>query len=151
LAEGLVCVRKNRRRNLKTRESAAFLPMPPLLWRLAEVWKLKCGGSWMVPATDVSKPWQHGGPGSRALDQIRDLGARAGVAGVNLRIWRPTVATLLEGAGATDEQIQRILRHTTPLTAAQHYRKRDVPAMRSHVSKINYDAPPELIIHRGAL
>jgi integrase len=153
LDDATVLIRKNSRRGVKTgKKGEAFLPLPaPLLGHLRE-WLPHCGGTWVIPAVDVDKPWLSGGPSSRPLEQLRALGERAGVKGVNFKVWRSTWATIAEGLwGLTEEQIQKILRHTTPLTSRQFYRHRDLANMRAHMAKVSYDQAPTLpFIHKAS-
>lgn len=141
LRDRTVLIRANSRRPVKTgRKGEAFLPLPDPLLDVLEEWLPHCGGQWVIPAGDVTKPWLSGGPASRPLEQLRGLGRRAGVDGVNFKVWRSTWATIAEGLwGLTEEQIQRILRHTTPLTSRQFYRHRDLANMRAHMSKVSYE------------
>ena len=134
-------IKKNARRGVKTgKKGEAYLPLPDPLLDVLGQWIPFCGGQWVIPACDVTKPWLSGGPSSRPLEQLRALGQRAGVEGVNFKVWRSTWATIAEGLwGLTEEQIQRILRHTTPLTSRQFYRHRDLANMRAHMAKVSYE------------
>jgi integrase len=141
-----ILIRKNKRRRCKTKKAQAFLPIPDRLLGKLESWLPRCGGVWIVPAIDdghMAKPWLYGGRSSRPLEQLKGLGLRAGVPGVNFMVFRHTWATYAESIGLSDGQIQRILRHTNPLTAKQFYRHRDVAAMRTAVDSVDYaGAPP---------
>lgn len=152
LDDRTVLIRRNSKRAVKTgKKGEAFLPLPDPLYEQLCLWLPHCGGKYVIPACDVDKPWLSGGPSSRPLEQLRGLGKRAGVDGVNFKVWRSTWATIAEGLwGLTEEQIQRILRHTTPLTSRQFYRHRDLANMRAHMSKVSYDEQrPTLSIHAG--
>jgi integrase len=153
LIDETVVIRKNERRGVKTgKKGEAFLPLPPPLLIVVQEWIPFSGGTWVIPACDVTKPWLSGGPSSRPLEQLRALGLRAGVPGNNFKLWRSTFATIAEDLwDFTDEQIQKILRHTTPLTSKQFYRHRDVANMRKHMSKVSYapETPTLPFIHKA--
>jgi integrase len=141
MTDRTVLIRRNSKRAVKTgKKGEAYLPLPDPLYEQLCLWLPHCGGKYVIPACDVDKPWMSGGPSSRPLEQLRALGQRAGVYGVNFKIWRSTWATIAEGLwGLTDEQIQRILRHTSPLTSKQFYRHRDLANMRAHMAKVSYE------------
>ncbi len=143
LEDRTVLIRKHVRRRIKTGKKAeAYLPMPDELVRAAERWLPRCGGKWAIPACDVEKPWLSGGPSSRPLEQLRGLGLRSGVPGVNFLIWRHTWATHAESLwGLSDGQIQRILRHTRPMTAKQYYRHADLANLRAPMASIDFEQP----------
>ena len=102
----------------------------------------------MIPARDVTKPWLHGCPSSRSLEQLHALGKRAfgddaGVSTVNHLLRRHTWATAAETYwGLFDPQIQRVMRHATPLTSKQHYRHADLEGMREYTNRVSFDPPP---------
>jgi integrase len=57
-------------------------------------------------------------------------------------VFRHTWATEAELRGASDDDIQKVLRHTTPLTAKQFYRHAGAAAMRGVVELVSYAPPP---------
>jgi integrase len=145
LGDQTILIRRNPRRRCKTKESEAYLPIPDRNVELFDKWSRMCGPLWFVPAFDrghMGKPWFYGGKSSRPLEQIKGLGLRAGVPNVNFMVFRHTWATEAELRGASNDDIQKVLRHTTPLTAKEFYRHAGVAAMRGVVELVNRPAAP---------
>jgi integrase len=127
LGRGLVSIKSNQGRSLKTRASAASVPIPEPLRPVLAHWIPQTGGEWLFPGTRKRGAWLTGGPGVRALDQVRDLGERAGVKGLTLVSFRHTFASMAELWGLGELALQRLLRHTR-LKTQLHYRH-EMPAM----------------------
>jgi integrase len=135
-AAGLLEIRTNPRRPLKTRRSAALLAMPATLAAVLAGWIPEAGSVWLVPNVTRSGPWFGGRPGHRPYDQLRDLGRRAGVEGLCFDSFRDTLATSAESLGLGELELQRQLRHTTTRTQ-RHYRKREVANLRGIAAKLD--------------
>lgn len=86
-----------------------------------------CGspGEFVFPQLSKDRPWVNGDSRYRPLEDLRRLAARAGVEGFTLHGLRHSWATHAESRwGLTVPQIQRQLRHSSPLTQL-HYRHAD--------------------------
>ena len=111
LPDRVVSIRSHSARRLKTRSRAARMPLvPPVVERLAG-WIPETGCEWLFPHSYRTGPWFHGRPGHRPLDEVKALGARAGVPGLTILSFRHTVGTLAEGWGIGELMLQRLLRH----------------------------------------
>lgn len=125
----------------RTKTRAARQPVPVIeeaARRILEWIEIRGESRWLFPQSTTDRPWAGGGPGYKPLDQIKSLGRRAGVNGVTMQSFRHTFATIAEIWGLSETQIQRILRHTTPLTQ-QHYRHSDRQVLAAIAKKISFD------------
>jgi integrase len=137
LAAGCIAIRTNRRRGLKTRSSAAHLPIPAELGRVLAAWIPLTGCDWLFPGAKRQGPWLEGPPGFKAIDQIKALGQRAGVQGLTIASFRHTFASLAEGWGLSELELQRTLRHSSNLT--QKFYRHELPAVLKGVAnKVHY-------------
>lgn len=137
LAVGVITIRTNRRRGLKTRASQARLPIAPELHRVLDHWTPLAGCEWLFPGVRLTGPWLDGPPGEKAIDQVKALGIRAGVAGLTIASFRHTFASLSEGWGLSELELQRVLRHTNRHT--QTYYRHPLPAvLRDAAAKVKY-------------
>jgi integrase len=127
LAGGCIAIRTNRRRGLKTRSSAAHLPIPAELGRVLAAWMPLTGCDWLFPGAKRQGPWLDGPPGLKAIDQIKALGERAGVEGLTIASFRHTFASLAEGWNMSELELQRLLRHSRIRT--QRAYRHELPAV----------------------
>ena len=127
---------------LKTEASAQPVPMPEALAQVLAQWLPHSGSQWAFPNAVGDGPWIGGSPGYKPLDRMRRLGIRAGVQGFTFQSLRHSWATHAEFWGLTDAQIQRVLRHTTPRTAKEHYRHPDAINLRQMVKGIGFGQAP---------
>lgn len=104
----------------KTRASVAPVPIPEEALAVLREWTLRCGGPWLFPGARSGGPWHGGAPGYRPVDRLRQAGEAAGVPDLGFHSLRHSLATILLVRGVPTWAIQRILRHTTPLTT-EHY------------------------------
>lgn len=125
------------RRQLKTRASAAPVPLPDALVPTLAAWVPRCGGSWLFPGARREGPWVGGAPGYRPLDRLRQAGSAAGIEQLGFHSLRHTLGTELLTGGVPLWAIQHILRHTTPLTTA-HYLHPSDHAVAGHVRGFRY-------------
>jgi integrase len=73
----------------------------------------------------------------RALDQVRDLGVRAGVEGLTIASFRHTFASLAEGWNMSELELQRLLRHSRIRT--QRAYRHELPAvLREAGAKVHF-------------
>jgi integrase len=138
LSAGLVSIRGNDRRPLKTAASAARLPMAAELVTVLAGWLPLCGSPWAFPNKFRRGPWLHGPHGNKAIDQVKALGARAGVHGLTILGLRHSFGTQAEGWGWGELLLQRVLRHTTVQTQ-RGYRHEDLEQLRSAATRIRYN------------
>ena len=140
LAAGMLSIVPNPRRPLKTAASSARLPIPGPLAAVLAAWLPLCGSDWLMPSRYRRTPWLHGPRGNKALDQVAQLGERAGVPGLTILALRHSFGTLSESWGIGELMLQRLLRHSNPRTQLA-YRHEDLYQMRIAASRIRYDNP----------
>ena len=137
IAGGTIAIRTNRRRGLKTRGSAATLPIPgPLAAVLAE-WIPRSGCEWLFPGATRIGPWLEGPVGGKAIDRIEALGIRAGVPGLTIASFRHTFASLAESWHVSELALQRQLRHSRALTQ-RAYRHELPEVLRDLAGRVTY-------------
>jgi len=137
LDQGLMTIRPNARRPLKTPSSAAQIPLAPPLVAVLEGWVAICGSPWLFPGIRRQGPWLEGPAGAKALDQVKGLGLRAGVRGLTFQSFRHSLASLSEGWGIGELALQRLLRHSSPRT--QEYYRHAIPAvLRDVAARIHF-------------
>jgi len=111
LVRRTVAIEARRSHRLKTRSSAATLPLADPARDVLRLWLPRVACDWLFPGVRKRGPWTGGPPGQKAVDQIRQLGERAEVAGVNFLTFRKTVGTLAKAWGAGPLEVQALLRH----------------------------------------
>ncbi|MEJ7637468.1 MAG: site-specific integrase, partial [Singulisphaera sp.] len=74
LAGRLILLKSNARRRLKTRGSAQPVAIAEDLAEVLALWLPRTGSPWLFPGVTLRGPWLAGGPGVRALDQVKQLG-----------------------------------------------------------------------------
>lgn len=137
LKQGLVRIKSNQGRSLKTRASARCVPISEPLRLVLANWIPQTGGVWLFPGTRRRSPWLGGGPGVRALDQVRELGERAGVPGLTISSFRHTFASLSEGWGIGETALQRLMGHSNPRTQRSY--RHELPAvLREAGAKVHF-------------
>jgi integrase len=137
LASGTIRIGTNARRCLKTKSSAAQIPVPATLAAVLEDWIPRCGSAWLFPGVRRLGPWLEGPAGAKALDQVKALGLRAGVPGLTIASFRHTFASLAEGWGIGELALQRQLRHTRIRTQLA-YRHPLPEALRDVATKVHF-------------
>jgi integrase len=134
----LIRVRRNRKRRLKNQASAAALGVSDELAAVLGTWLPRSGGEWAFPGKTLRGPWLHGGPGVRALDQVKAAGLRAGVPGLTILSFRHTLATLAEGWAIGELELQRWLRHARRRTQDGYRGDGDLDVIRRTAAKIRF-------------
>ena len=137
LGRRLIHLAPNEARPLKTAGSRAPVPIPGPAADHLGPWLARCGSPWLFPGSRRLRPWLGGLAGYRAVDQLRQLGERAGVAGLTFLSLRHTYATLAEGWGLGELELQRILRHSRASTQ-RHYRHVDLELIRAAGDKVRF-------------
>lgn len=121
LVRRVAWVRSTHGRRLKTRASAAAVPLPSRLVSILRRWVRQCGSEWLFPGARRRGPWVGGRAGTRAGDRLRAAAARLGIVGATPHALRHSLATHLAGWwGLNPRQIQMVLRHASERTQA-HY------------------------------
>lgn len=132
---GVLEVVARSRSPLKTAASAAPVPIPPELDRVLDWWLPRCGSAWLVPNRSRSNPWTGGNHGYRPLDYLKLAGREAGVEGLTWQSLRHSWATHAEVWGLGEAEIQRVLRHSRPLTQ-RRYRHADLANLRAIAARV---------------
>lgn len=136
LPEGILLVVARRR--LKTAGAAQPVPLPPRLAEVLSPWLPRCGCAWLFPNGRRTGPWVGGNHGYRPLDRLKAAGEACGVAGFTWRSLRHSWATHAESRwGLGEAAIQRVLRHTRPLTQLR-YRHADAANLRAIGERVCY-------------
>jgi integrase len=136
----MILISSHARRRLKTGARAARVPIAGPLADVLADWVPETGCEWLFPGSRRSGPWTGGPPGYRPLDRVRQLGERAAVAGLTIKAFRHSFATLAEGWGLGELELQRVLRHSRPTTQI-HYRHHDAEILRGAAAKVRYPDP----------
>lgn len=141
LRGGFLRVRPNGR-PLKTRSSAATVPMPDRLVEVLRAWLPRCGSPWLFPGATRKGPWTGGSKGRRAADRLRAAGEAVGVPGFTPHTLRHSLATTLAARGVSDRQVRQVLRHAPGTVALEHYVHRDLAALRERVRRLDFGPTP---------
>lgn len=141
---GVIAVVPIAERSLKTAESQQPVPIPPELDGILRAWlPIAAAHSdpdrpWLWPGERRGNAWHGGGPGRRPIDRLQAAALEVGIPSITWQSLRRSWATHAETAwGLTDPQIQRVLRHTSPLTSRLHYRAADLDNLRSIAGRIS--------------
>ena len=145
LNRGFLFVRGPR---LKTEASAAPVPLPDCLSSALEGWVPRCG-EWLFPGAKSGTPWHGGAPGYRPKDRLEQAGRSVGIEGLGFHTLRHSLATHLLRDGVPTWAIQRILRHTTPITTEHYLHPSDHDVARL-VRGFHYQAPASKAPGRSA-
>lgn len=164
----LIWVRARRGNALKTEASAAPVPIAEPLASILAEW-FPClelpttrgnirgprpranpdgtmDSGWVFPNAYRTGPWVGGSHFHRPVEELTKLGKRAGVEGLTFLSLRHSWATAAEGLGLSEEQIKRVLRHTSVRTQV-HYRHADEQNLRETIRGFGFGAasegPPE--------
>ncbi len=121
----------------KTLRSAARLPIARPLLPILATWLPLSGCRWLFPGLKRLGPWLTGGPGVRPLDQVAELGRRAGVAGLTIATFRKTFGTYAKTWQFSPLELQAWLRHTSVATQ-RWYDEEEVEALRPSAAKIQF-------------
>jgi integrase len=137
LDASVIKIRSHAQKKLKNAARAARIPIAGPLLKVLKAWMRQTQRSeWLFPNA-VDRPWLHGRHGYRALDQVKQLGERAGVEGLTLIAFRHTFATLAEDWGIGELMLQRLLRHSNR-RSQRSYRHQDLELMARAIGKVDY-------------
>ena len=123
----------------KTLKSAAVLPIVGPLAAVLADWLPETGCRWLFPGKKRQGPWLYGGPGIRPLDQIKELGQRAGVPDLTIASFRKTIGTYAKSWGFSQLELKALLRHSNVETQ-RWYDEDEVEALRPATAKIVFPA-----------
>jgi integrase len=137
LEKRIVSIQPRRSNRLKTRASAARLPLADPLIDVLRLWLPHCGGQWVFPGVRLMTPWTNGSPGYKPLDEIRDAGERAGIKGWTIAGFRKTLGTFAKQWGLGQLELKALLRHSNVETQ-RYYDEEQVETLRPAVAKIRY-------------
>jgi integrase len=142
LENRVIWIRGNPRRKLKTKGSGQPIGVAEELAGPLSMWMPRTGCEWLFPVKSLSGPWLSGGPGVRALDQVKAAGERAGVERLTILSFRHTIGTLAEGWGLGELELQRWLRHTRRRTQDAYRKKGDMNSILGTARKISFREEP---------
>lgn len=139
LAGGLIRIRPNARRLLKTESSERVVPMAaPLHGAIAEwVGRLDRRSPWLIPHGRLDGPWLQARAGYRPVDQVKALGRRAGVQDLTLLSFRHSFATAADRWRIGGKALQDLMGHSTPMMQF-NYRHPDPEEMRASVGRVKF-------------
>lgn len=121
----------------KTLQSAAILPIARPLEPVLRYWLRQTGCRWLFPGVQRRGPWTGGAAGQSPLDQVRELGRRAGVPDLTIHSLRKTVGTYAKTWGLGQLELKGLLRHSDVETQAW-YDDGPADALRPAVSRVAY-------------
>jgi integrase len=137
LSRSILHVRRHGRR-LKTRKSAAPVPMPGPLVAILRAWLPRCGAPWVFPGVMRLGPWTGGMAGKTARCKLRAAGLAVGVEGFTPQSLRRSCATHLRGKhGLSPAQVQLVLRHSSQETQ-RHYLEDDLVNLAELVADFRF-------------
>ena len=138
LGGAMIWIRPNARRPLKTARSQDVVPIAAELGAVLASWvpQIEAGCPWLFPGWHGTGPWLGGMARYRPVDQLGQLGRRAGVEGLTFQSLRHSWATLAEDWGLSELVVLRILRHSPEV--GRRYRHRDVEVLHRAASKIRF-------------
>jgi len=135
-------------RALKTEASARPVPIPDALVPILQDWlshRLDHPADfeippceWLFPTLNRKGPWTGGPPGTKPVQRLQAVAARAGVEGMTLQSLRRSLATHLEHHGTGQAMITRILRHTDSKTTLTWYQQADIPNMVQAMASFDF-------------
>lgn len=139
LVEGLIRIRPNAQRPLKTEASVRELPIAGPLASALEGWVSRGDrkSPWLIPHQYLTGPWLHGTTASRPLGQVKALGERAGVPGLTLLAFRHSFATSADRWQIGSRALQDLMGHASPSTQ-RTYRHSDPDELRSAVDRVRF-------------
>lgn len=127
-------------RRLKTKASAAPVPVPEALASILAEWIPRAESEWVFPGSTRRGPWVGGGAGRRAGDQLRAAAEAIGLRDVTPHVLRHSLATSLAHRGLSPRQLQLILRHSNQETQ-RLYVHPDEPALVGLMAGFDWGAP----------
>lgn len=137
---GVIWIAPHHKRSLKTPESEAPVPIPPDLAPILASWLATVEGEWAFPGLKGRGPWHGGAPGRRPIDALREAVARScGIPGAQWKWLRTSLGTHgVLAFGLSQDQVRRVLRHTTNETGRRHYLESDLDDLRAIGAMIRY-------------
>jgi integrase len=110
------------RTRLKTEAAERCVPICPELAAILRGWRWRARSSWVVPASDRTKPWTSGGRGQKPTQRLSEAGRAVGVTGLTFQSLRHSFATWGRRRWGIPAPVMRdILGHTMIATHEAHY------------------------------
>ena len=119
----------------RNQDQGGTLPIGNELAKILREWIPMTKCEWLFPGKKRRGPWTCGGPGVSPLDQIKALGARAGVENLCQKSGRKGIGTHAKLIGLGDLERQGYFRHTTP-EMGEEYDDEKVESMKPAGKKI---------------
>ncbi|MEI8374083.1 MAG: site-specific integrase [Planctomycetota bacterium] len=137
LESGLADISFKIEHGLKTESSENFIGLPDAMIPILSEWNGKRTCRWVFP-NSAGNPWISGAPGTKALDELKELAKRAGVTYATLKMFRHSLNTHgKQWFGLSREQMRMQLRHTTQETQ-KHYDHVDKANLHAAVRALDY-------------
>lgn len=140
LEQQYVRLRGRKKRRLKTRPSARFIPIHQELSPILQRWLPRCESEWVIPGLRRKVAWTGGSRGKKPLDAIRAAGERAGIEAVTIQDLRRSISTHAKRFGLGLLEVQDLLGHGATQTAREWYLEEDLADARAAIGKIDYRA-----------
>jgi integrase len=139
LVEGVIHIRPNERRPLKTDASNRDIPLPGPALSIARQWLTRSDRSsrWLLPHQGLHGPWFHGATRNKPLNEIKALGKRAGLEGLTLLSLRHSFATAADHRQIGPKALQDLLGHSSPQTQWP-YRHTDPAELRRAADRVRF-------------
>jgi integrase len=135
--EGIAFLNWKVEHGLKTKGAEAPVGLPDILLVVLQEWRGRRTCRWVFPNT-AKKPWTTGGPGYKALDQLKALAKRAGIGHATWKMFRHSMSTHgKQWFGLSREQMRIQLRHDDEETQ-KHYDHADLANLRATVKGIDF-------------
>lgn len=94
---------------------------------------------WLIPTVSRKSCWTSGHEKTKPLYRLKFAGARVGIADINFQMLRRSWATHAESSwGFGEGLIQRVLRHSSPMTSRKFYRQADVANLVNAVAAVDF-------------
>lgn len=137
LAARTLTIQPRRSFRLKTKGSAARIPIAEPLAAVLALWLPRSGCEWAFPGVELCGPWTGGSPGQKPLCQIRAAGLRAGIPGLTISGFRKTIGTLAKSWGLGQLELKALLRHSNVETQ-RWYDEEQLDSLRPAVARIQF-------------
>ena len=133
-------LRSRKKKKLKTRPSARFVPIHEELSPVLDRWLARIDGcEWVIPGVRLKVAWTGGSPGKKPLDAIAAVGRRVGIHGLTIQSLRRSIWTHAKRFGLGQLEVQDLLGHGSVRTQ-DWYLEEDLADARAAIRKIDYRA-----------
>jgi integrase len=136
-------------RKLKTSGSNKPVPIPNALVPILTSWiahrmdapfgyPMPDTCDWLIPTCNRKSPWVSGHQHGKALYRLKIAAKRVGIEDINFQMLRRSWATHAESWGFGEALIQRVLRHSSPMTSRKFYRQADCVNLAAATADIDF-------------